>query len=89
MSYPKVDASLSGSPLVDTGGLVSNIAISEANGITKCLQSALITDVVEVYLRAKPHPSKGLVNWVPCGLWRIPNYRYICCHIKTNCAVTA
>ena len=50
--YPKVDASLSGGPLDETGGHVSNIVLSEANKIAKCLQSAFVLDAVVVALHA-------------------------------------
>ena len=86
--YPKVDTYLSGGPLGENGGHVSNIALSEADKIVKCPQSAFIEDAVTVDLRAEPDPRKYLVEWVPCGLWRICNESYICCHIKINGAVT-
>ena len=49
---PKVDASLSGGTLEETGGHVSNIYHSKANKTAELLQSAFIVDYVAVALRA-------------------------------------
>ena len=64
---PKVDASLSGGTLEETGGHVSNISLGEANKVVECFQSTFITDDVVVALRAEPDPCEDLVNWVPIG----------------------
>ena len=63
--HPQFDVSLSGGPLGETRGHVSNIALSEANAIVECLQSSFIADAVSVSLCAEPDPFEGLVNWVP------------------------
>ena len=87
--YTKVDSSLSGGPLGETGYHVSNIALSEADKIVEFLYSDFISDDVVIALCAKPGPIRGLVGWVTFGLWRSQNYQYICCHIKINGAVLA